>query len=155
MKNPRRKFEMFCLRNRTKGIPNLMLYIVLGNAIVYLMSAFSGNYFLYNLLYFDRGLILRGQVWRLITYPLTYNAGNLLLTAVALLCYYSLGRAMESMWGTLKFNLFYAAARNSRRFTAVPGKILNLFVFHRRNYHIFCQFFIGKERGQILKRASG
>lgn len=109
MKNPRRKFEMFCLRNRTKGIPNLMLYIVLGNAIVYLMSAFSGNYFLYNLLYFDRGLILRGQVWRLITYPLTYNAGNLLLTAVALLCYYSLGRAMESMWGTLKFNLFYAS----------------------------------------------
>lgn len=100
---------MFCLRNRTKGIPSLMLYIVLGNAIVYLMSAFSGNYFLYNLLYFDRGLILRGQVWRLITYPLTYNAGNLLLTAVALLCYYSLGRAMESMWGTLKFNLFYAS----------------------------------------------
>lgn len=109
MKNPRRKFEMFCLRNRTKGIPNLMLYIVLGNAIVYLMSALSGNSFLYNLLYFDRTLILEGQVWRLFTYPLTYNAGNLLLTAVALLCYYSLGRAMERMWGTLKFNLFYAS----------------------------------------------
>ena len=107
MKNLRKQFELFCYKNRNKGIPNLMLYIVLGTAAVYLMSRVAGNYFLYNLLYFDRNLILRGQVWRLITYPLTYDAGNLLLTAISLFCYYSLGRAMENIWGTLKFNLFY------------------------------------------------
>ena len=107
MKNPRKQFELFCYKNRNKGIPNLMLYIVLGTAAVYLMSRVACNYFLYNLLYFDRNLILRGQVWRLITYPLTYDAGNLLLTAISLFCYYSLGRAMENIWGTLKFNLFY------------------------------------------------
>ena len=107
MKNLRRKFELYCYKNRSKGIPNLMLYIALGSAVVYVMSKISGNYFLYYLLCFDRNLILQGQVWRLITYPLTYNAGNILLTAVALLCYYSLGRAMENIWGTLRFNLFY------------------------------------------------
>lgn len=107
MKNLRRQFELFCYKNRNKGIPNLMLYIVLGTAVVYLMSAFAGNSFLYYLLCFDRTAILQGQIWRLITYPLTASSGNLLLTAVMLFCYYSLGRAMENIWGTLRFNLYY------------------------------------------------
>ena len=107
MKNLRRQFELFCYKNRTKGIPNLMLYIVLGTAVVYVMSQIAGNTFLYYLLCFDRTAILHGQIWRLITYPLTYSAGNLLLTAVVLFCYYSLGRAMENIWGTLRFNLYY------------------------------------------------
>lgn len=103
----RKKFELFCYKNRDKGIPNLMLYIVLGSAVVYFMTQMAGNYFLYNLLCFDRASILKGQIWRLVTYPLTYDAGSLLLTAITLFCYYSLGRAMEYMWGTLRFNLFY------------------------------------------------
>lgn len=107
MKNLRRRFELFCYQNRSKGIPNLMLYIVLGTAVVYLMSDFSRNYLLYDLLYFDRARILQGQVWRLFTYPLTYRTSTLMLTAISLLCYYSLGRAMEHVWGTLRFNLFY------------------------------------------------
>lgn len=107
MKNIRKKFDLFCFKNRDKGIPNLMLYIVLGTAVVYIMSQMAGNYYLYNLLFFSRERILQGQIWRLITYPLTYDAGNLLLTAISLFCYYSLGRAMENVWGTLRFNLFY------------------------------------------------
>ena len=107
MKNLRKKFELFCFKNRDKGIPNLMLYIVIGTAVVYLFSQMSGSMLLYSALCFNREAILQGQVWRLITYPLTYSAGNILLTAITLLCYYSLGRAMENVWGTLRFNLFY------------------------------------------------
>ena len=107
MKNLRRKFERFCFANRNKGIPNLMLYISLGTALVYILSAIDNSYTLYNLLYFDREAILQGQVWRLVTYPLTYNGGNPLLTFIALICYYSLGRAIENIWGTFRFNLFY------------------------------------------------
>jgi len=107
LKNLRRQFELYCYKNRTKGISNLMMYIALGTAVVYIMSEMSGNYFLYNLLYFDRQRILQGEIWRLITYPLTYRIENLLLMAVSLFVYYSLGRAMESIWGTLRFNLFY------------------------------------------------
>lgn len=107
MKNLRRNFERFCLRNRNKGIPNLMLYICIGNAVMYVISMVTRNYTLYNLLSFNRRLILQGQVWRLFTYPLTYLTSNILLMAISLLCYYSLGNAMEHMWGTLKFNIFY------------------------------------------------
>ena len=107
MKNLRRRFDRFCFQNRGKGIPNLMLYISLGSALVYLMSEIAGNYTLYYLLAFNRDLILQGQIWRLITYPLTYSAGNILLTAISLFCYYTIGRAMENQWGTLRFNLFY------------------------------------------------
>jgi len=107
MKNLRRKFELYCYKNRSKGVPNLMLYIALGTAVVYLMSDMARDFTLYNLLCFNRERILQGEVWRLITYPLTYRVDSLMLMAISLFCYYSLGRAMENVWGTLKFNLFY------------------------------------------------
>ena len=84
-----------------------MLYIALGSALVNLMAAFTGNYILFDFLYFDRDLILQGQIWRLFTYPLLTYQGNILLQLLYLVCYYSLGRAMENVWGTLRFNLFY------------------------------------------------
>ena len=107
MKNLRRNFERFCYQNRSKGIPNLMLYITVGTAIVYFLSMIDESNTLYYALCFDRALILQGQVWRLLTYVFTYNAGNILIMMISLLCYFSLGRAMESVWGTLRFNLFY------------------------------------------------
>lgn len=109
MKKLRTRFERFCYANRYKGISNLMLYIAAGTAVVYLVGQMTGNYTLYSLLCFHRESILQGQIWRLITYPLVYGTGNanLLLIAISLFCYYSLGRAMENSWGTFKFNLFY------------------------------------------------
>ena len=107
MKNLRRKFNQFCYQNRHKGIPNLMLYITIGTAIVYFLSMVDESNTLYYALNFNRALILQGQVWRLFTYVFTYNAGNVLLMLISLFCYFTLGRAMESVWGTFRFNLFY------------------------------------------------
>ena len=107
MNNLRRKFDRFCFRNRNKGIPNLMLYVSIGAGLTYLISNMAGNDLLYNLFAFDRDLILHGQVWRLFTYPLTYSGGNIVFTLITLLCYYSLGQAIEHVWGTFRFNLFY------------------------------------------------
>ena len=107
MNRLRKRFDRFCFKNREKGIPNLMLYIALGSAVVNILSIVDKTDTLYYVLCFSRSAILQGQVWRLITYPLTFSAGNILLTAIALLCYFSLGRAMENLWGTLRFNLFY------------------------------------------------
>ena len=103
----RKRFERFCFRHRDKGIPNLMLYLCVGTAVVYLFSMTTNNYILYEILSFDRRLILQGQIWRLFTYPLLTYQGNLLLQLLYLVCYYSLGRAIENTWGTLRFNLFY------------------------------------------------
>ena len=107
LKNLRRNFERFCYQNRNKGIPNLMLYISIGSAIVYFLSMVDESNTLYYALNFNRELILQGQVWRLFTYVFTYNAGNILIMLISMLCYFSLGKAMENIWGTFRFNLFY------------------------------------------------
>lgn len=109
MKGLRNRFERFCFKHRNKGIPNLMLYVSLGSALVYFMSMFAQNYTLYYWLCFNRTLILQGQVWRLITFPFVYAIGdhNVLLVLISLFCYFSLGKAIENAWGTFRFNLFY------------------------------------------------
>lgn len=107
LKNLRTQFNRFCYRNRDKGIRNLMLYVAVGTAIVYLMDMIDPSRAISSLLYFDRNLILSGQVWRLITYPLVNYSSNILFTAIMLFCYYSIGQTIESIWGTLRFNLFY------------------------------------------------
>lgn len=84
-----------------------MLYICVGNAIVYIMEEMTGNPFLYSLLVFNRSAIMHGQVWRLISYTLTMYNSNFLLMLISLFCYYSLGTVIERQWGTLRFNLFY------------------------------------------------
>ena len=107
MKRSNNSFARFCYRHRDKGIPNLMLYISLGTALVYVMTMYLQNYTLYSLLLFDRASIFQGQVWRLISYPLTYFVYNPIMMLISLFCYYSIGRAMENVWRTFKFNLFY------------------------------------------------
>ncbi len=107
MKEMRRRFNRFCLRNRDKGIRNLMLYVTLATAAVYLINKVDPSKTLYFWFFFDRSLILQGQIWRLITFPLVHSSSSIFWTALMLLCYYSLGQAIENLWGTLRFNLFY------------------------------------------------
>lgn len=106
MKNLRNQFERLCYNNRHKGIPNLMLYIALGNAIVLIMSLFNGGAILYNALCFDKTKILQGQVWRLITYVFTQSGGGA-IELLFLYFFYMLGRHVELSMGTFKFNLYY------------------------------------------------
>ena len=108
MKNLRRDFERLCFKNRNKGIPNLMLYICVGAAVVYFLSMVNGGNVVYDLLCFDKAKILKGQVWRLFSYVLTLELGSSpLWVVIGLYCTYMLGRAVENSWGTFKFNLFY------------------------------------------------
>jgi hypothetical protein len=107
LKKLRQRFERFCLRNHTKGIPNLMLYICLGSGVVTFVSMINGGYFLYDLLCFDKAAILQGQVWRLFSWLLTEQLGGGLLSILFLYFFYRLGNAVERSIGTFKFNLFY------------------------------------------------
>lgn len=107
MKDLRRNFERFCYRHHSKGIPNLMLYIALGTAIMYLFVRIDPSGRLYEFMRFDGAAILHGQVWRLLTYILLPTDSNILLLAVSLYLYYFIGKAIESRWGTFRFNLFY------------------------------------------------
>ena len=55
-----------------QGIPNLMMYIGIANVAVYLLSIIDPSNVVYALLRFSPAAILKGQVWRLVTYILTY-----------------------------------------------------------------------------------
>ena len=106
MSNLRRGFERFCFRNRDKGIPNLMLYIALGNALVIVMSMINGGIVLYELLSFDKAKILEGQIWRLFTYVFT-QSGSGIIDLLFLYFFYLIGRHIENSMGVFKFNLYY------------------------------------------------
>ena len=86
-----------------------MLYITIANAVVYIMSLIDGSNTLYSILCFDRTAILQGQLWRLVTGICTsvLGFGSPIFVIISLICYYSLGKAVENTWGTLRFNLFY------------------------------------------------
>lgn len=106
MNELRRKWNRFLYNNNNKGIPNLMLYISVATLIVFFINAVDPSNMLYRFLYFDRGLIFKGQLWRLFTYIILPQDNGIWLILL-LVCYYSIGRMVESVWGTLKFNLFY------------------------------------------------
>lgn len=116
MENFRKNMERFFLKNRNKGLPNLMLYIAVGNLLVYVLSAIDPSYVVYSALRFSANAILHGQVWRLFTYVLTYmvdvsmsSLTGPLLGALSLFCYYQFGKILESYWGCFRFNMYYLA----------------------------------------------
>lgn len=107
MIHPRKQFERFCLRHRNKGIPNLMLYLSVGAAIVYFFDLTMGDGGLSALLRFNYWKIYHGQVWRLITFILVPSVSNPFTALITFYCTYSLGRAIENVWGTFRLNLYY------------------------------------------------
>ena len=103
------KINRFFYRNRDKGIPNLMLWISIGNVIVYVLSLLNqSNLLFYSLLRFDYHSVLRGQVWRLFSYPFCYltETGSF-LGILSLLFYYWCGKILDEYWGPLRFNFYY------------------------------------------------
>jgi membrane associated rhomboid family serine protease len=83
-----------------------MLFVSVGTLIVYFFTMIDPSNVLYRFLCFDRTAILHGQVWRLITYIFIPTSSGIWLLLL-LFAYYGIGRMVEAVWGTLKFNLFY------------------------------------------------
>lgn len=104
---------------RYRGIRNLINLIVCGMAAVYVVDLVlspSLGVTLSGFLAFDRALILRGQIWRILTFVLTPPPQGLFFIIMALMFLHFTGSILQSQWGTLRFNLFY--------FTGVAGSII-------------------------------
>lgn len=99
--------DMFCYRHPRFGIPNLMLYVVAGNIIVFLFSAMDTTGTLTQLLRFNPYYIVNGQVWRLITFIFVSYNTDMLYLAITLYFYYFVGSTLEREWGTGKFTIYY------------------------------------------------
>ncbi len=110
--------DRFCYKHPKLGIPDLMKYIVLANAAVFVLDLFTNNFFTY-LLMFHYESIMHGQVWRLLTFILVPSIGgagsvgaglmiNVLLFAMTSFFYYSIGTTLERYMGSTKFTVFYS-----------------------------------------------
>lgn len=86
------------------AIPNLTVYLligyVIGFGVMYLMPEMVGY------LTLEPALILRGQVWRLISWVLIPPTTNLISLVFLVLLYYSLGTALERTWGSFRYNVY-------------------------------------------------
>jgi membrane associated rhomboid family serine protease len=91
------------------GIPNLMLFIVLGNALIFVMMNMDPSGRLLSSLYLHPALVMRGQVWRLITFIFIPPSASVLWIFFALYFYYMVGTNLENTWGTFKFTFYYLA----------------------------------------------
>ena len=109
--------DRFCYKHPKLGIPNLMKYIILANAAIFILDIFSKNFFTY-LLMFHYDSIMVGQVWRLLTFILVPSIGgagsvgvgmmsSVFFFALTSFFYYSIGTTLERHMGTTKFTVFY------------------------------------------------
>ena len=98
--------DRFCALHPRLGISGLMRYIVIANALIYVVSIFDKSGLLLSALAMSPEAVLHGQVWRLVTYVLIPTNGGFWLV-VSLMFYYWLGDALERLWGSAKFTIYY------------------------------------------------
>ena len=106
MKSLMNKIDRFCYNHPRFGIPNLMLYIVIGNLIVWLFSIMDTRGVLLSALYFSPYHILHGEVWRLFTFMI-FPVSTGYLALIAFYFYYFIGRTLEQQWGAGKFTIYF------------------------------------------------
>ncbi|MCG4527170.1 rhomboid family intramembrane serine protease [Intestinimonas massiliensis] len=83
-----------------------MLYIVIGNVIVFVLDMFS-RYSFSHMLTFVPYYIFHGQIWRLVTFIFVPEGSKLFFVAISLYFYYFIGNALEREWGSARFTVFY------------------------------------------------
>ena len=92
------------------AVPNLALVLVIAMAFVYCadyLLAVKGfprfSYFLY----FDRELILDGQIWRVFTFTVVPEFDSPFFVLLSLYFFWFIGSTVEKEWGSFRFDLFY------------------------------------------------
>ena len=96
-------------RLRRYSIANLMKYIVIGQGIVFLLLYIwpSLGVQVYSMISLNRAALLRGQLWRLLTFIFVPPSSSPIFIIFALYFYYMIGLGLESRWGKVRFNLYY------------------------------------------------
>ena len=95
-----RKFGKYAIRNLTKYI--ILTYIV--GYVLLLISSYS-SFNVLSWLTMNPGAIMRGQVWRLVTWVLMPPGSLDVFTIIMLICYYQLGSILERTWGAFLYNV--------------------------------------------------
>lgn len=86
------------------AVPNLIVYLLGGYAIGFVLQYVAPD--VLNLMTLEPYYILRGQVWRLVTWVLMPPDSNLLFAVIMMMFYYQLGLSLERTWGAFRFNVY-------------------------------------------------
>lgn len=89
------------------AIRNLMTYIVMLNAVAFVLIYLDSTGFVYSKLILMPALVFKGEVWRLISFIFIPPSTDLLWGLITLYFYYSIGTTLEHEWGTVRFNMYY------------------------------------------------
>lgn len=123
-----RKFGRYAIRD-------LILYIVILNAVVFVISFLVPQSDLHSKFALIPAKVLQGEVWRLVTFlflPTTNSPIGIIFT---LYLYYLIGTNLENQWGSFRFNLYYLIGVLSTiaaafiGFSPVTAEHLNLSLF--------------------------
>ena len=95
------KFGKYAIKNLTRYI--IGTYIV--GYIILAIGTYTGSGIQYYLA-LNPGAIMRGEIWRLITWILMPPSQISLFTALMLFVYYQLGTVLEHAWGAFYYNLY-------------------------------------------------
>lgn len=103
MFNLRNKIDRFCYNHPNFGISNLMKYVAIANVAFWLMNVINPTFLQY--IIFDPALIMRGQVWRVISF-MFYPPNTGVLALLVFYFYYWIGSILEREWGSGPFTIF-------------------------------------------------
>ena len=92
-----RKYGRYAVRN----LPAIIIALYAAGYLIALLMPELLSY-----LTLHPGLIMRGQVWRLVSWILVPPQSPDLFTIIMLYFYFSLGRTLEYTWGAFKFNVY-------------------------------------------------
>lgn len=115
-------------------ISNLMLYIVIGTGIVFAFMYLFPTLPLYSILNFNRGAILHGQVWRLISFVFIPESLDPISMVFWLYLYWFIGSSLEGYWGGFRFNVYYLSGAV---LAAIGGLITGAATNHYLNLSLF------------------
>lgn len=87
------------------AISGLMKYIVAANLAVFLLEVINPGLEA-NLMLIPQA-VMKGQVWRLVTFILIPPATSAFWILFTLYFYYIIGMGLEQAWGSFKFNIYY------------------------------------------------
>ena len=102
-----RGVRRFLYNHPNFGIPRLMLYLIIGNALVYLFTMMDRTGMLAWYLCLAPDRLLKGEIWRLVTFVFVPNTGRLIFLVIELYFYYLIGSTLERAWGVGKFTVYY------------------------------------------------
>lgn len=86
------------------AIDNITLLLIIGYIVGYVIYMVDKD--LFALMTLDPYYIMKGQVWRLVSWLLVPPSSPSIFTIIMLFFYYSLGQTLEKTWGKFKYNVF-------------------------------------------------